>query len=65
MFVDICVHLRDGEESFDLQQICRQASVLQPHQTLLIQLLCDGINTPSILGSPSYFPYFDLSNYCM
>lgn len=40
-----CVHLRDGKEGFDLQQICRQAAILHPHQTLLIQLLCDGKHT--------------------
>lgn len=43
-----CGHLRDCEEGFDLQQISRQAAVLQAHQTLLIQLLCEGEHTRSV-----------------
>lgn len=39
--VDECLHLRDCEEGFNLQKICRQTSILHPHQTLLIQLLCE------------------------
>ncbi len=36
-----CAHLWDCAKGFDLQQICRQAAIIHPHQTLLIQLLCD------------------------